>query len=106
MVIELQHSSISLPDVLKREAFYKNMVWLIDVGSRTENFRFRDKISDNGTYYWSFKWKWCPSVWKSSNKVIYLDFCNTKIFQVWKLHDNGWGAGVWINKEDFIKRFI
>jgi len=40
VVIELQHSSISVAEIREREAFYGDMIWIFDLRSGAERFRF------------------------------------------------------------------
>lgn len=39
MVIELQHSPISESELLSREKFYKNMIWIVDAEKFQKNFK-------------------------------------------------------------------
>lgn len=47
LVVELQNSSISQSDILERELFYGNMIWLINANSFKENFHIRSSVNEN-----------------------------------------------------------
>lgn len=42
IVIEFQNSLISLPDILKREQFYRRMIWVINAANFVHNLSFPD----------------------------------------------------------------
>ncbi len=44
VVIELQHSNISIDEIKKREEFYKKMIWIVDANHFTENLFFQKNI--------------------------------------------------------------
>ena len=58
VVIEFQHSSISADEVIERESFCQNMVWVIDgtKAFRSSRVRLRHHISESGRPYCSFVW--------------------------------------------------
>jgi len=68
IVIELQHSSISSEDIIEREQFYKNMIWILDGETFGKGFDLRNK---KGVI--TFRWKNPPKSWWISNKQIYID---------------------------------
>ncbi len=45
LVLELQNSSILAPIIQEREAFYKNMIWLINADSFKDNFEIYSKVN-------------------------------------------------------------
>ncbi len=45
LVVELQNSSISQSDILDRELFYGNMIWLINAKNFIQNFKIRSIVS-------------------------------------------------------------
>jgi hypothetical protein len=81
LVIEFQHSYIDTKERIKREAFYKNMVWVVD-GSRLKRdySRFlRGKenfISTNepGIYLLDFPEDCFPSTWIDNSVPVIFDF--------------------------------
>lgn len=91
-VTELQHSTISIEDIKKREEFYEKMVWLFDCKEAFLMGRFC--IYNKGNYH-TFVWKHCKKSLMESNKSLYLDIGNNKIFKIMKKNINkkmfGWG---------------
>ena len=82
LVTELQHSSLTLHEVREREAFYGNMLWLIDAQDFEENIGFRHRDG-----YMSFRWKW-PRRWMFSiTERLVWDFGGW-LFEVKKLYAN------------------
>lgn len=56
VVVELQHSSIGAEEIAEREAFYGNMVWVIDARPFRENFGALDYVPGSyGRVAW-FDW--------------------------------------------------
>lgn len=54
IVVELQHSGISVPEIRKREEFYENMIWVFNAIEPVEAERLDMRY--NGKYY-TFRWK-------------------------------------------------
>ncbi len=46
LVIELQHSAMPLDEMRSREAFYGNMLWIVDAGPFKHNLAFFDALPD------------------------------------------------------------
>ena len=84
LIIEFQHSSIARIDRLDREAFYKNMIWVVN-GSRTEASYKRFvkglgnlKPTDQKNVFVTDKPnKVLPRAWSNSDIPIFFDFENT-----------------------------
>lgn len=68
VVIELQNSSISPKEIIERELFYKNMIWLFNGETFAKNLDLRS----NGSYI-TFRWKHPPKTLWTINKPIYID---------------------------------
>lgn len=145
-VIELQHSSINPQEIVERETFYKNMIWLIDAEPFHKNLWFRQ--NDN---YWTFRWNWPRKYVQHMKKPCFLDISmyidyeiknakerlsyyveaqrekdyytddiqreqtevmkysvmsKTSIFHIKKIHASGNGWGVFLTKQDFIKKYF
>lgn len=50
LVIELQHSTISIEELEERESYYKNMIWLVDARSFRDRFTIhQNKLPAPGT---------------------------------------------------------
>lgn len=72
LVIELQNSPLSTSEIIEREIYYDDMIWLINCISIANHFRFRNKENEKGKYI-TYKWKWFRNSWKDAKKQIFLD---------------------------------
>jgi len=68
-VIELQNSSISPEEIIKREEFYGDMVWLLNGAKFGKNIGFIKK-----DYGYNFSWSHPRKCWWKSKREIYIDF--------------------------------
>lgn len=80
LVIEFQHSAITSQEMQSREAFYQNMVWVVDGARLKRDFpRFRSGFLDcrkivDGIFL-SFVPEACfPKSWLANNAPVLLDF--------------------------------
>ena len=85
-VIEFQHSSIKPKEKEAREAFYKNMVWVVDASKYYEKFKqaieskslHHSKINKNYFYiredYYDNKIDFLPKLWLESSVPVLFDF--------------------------------
>ncbi|MCA1800153.1 MAG: competence protein CoiA [Actinobacteria bacterium] len=96
LVIELQNSSISVPEIQDREQHYKDMVWVVNGEHFEDNFDLREKDA-----YYTFRWKWSRRIWQKATKPVYIDFHDKTLLLVKKLYDKG-GWGVLFKKQDFL----
>lgn len=98
-VIEFQNSPISPEEIIERENYYGNMVWVLNGDTLAKNIILRPKGNYN-----TFRWKWPPQSWFYSKKKIYIDLNNGEMFLIKKMYPKtpcgGWG--VIIKKRDFI----
>lgn len=110
IVVEFQHSNLSLADVREREDFYGKMIWVFDITDHYEDdkFQFFVKHSPKGTYY-TFRWKNAKKFMLSTTKPAFLDYQSDKLFLVKKCYKNegrsgvrGWG--MLVDKADLIKQ--
>lgn len=114
-VIELQNSSILLKDIIEREVFYDNMVWVLNGEKFAKNLELRKGKVRYGFKEndYTFRWKWAHQCWWYANKPIYIHMNGKWIglgddinfmFLLKKIHKNipcgGWGKVV--NMEDFL----
>jgi competence CoiA-like predicted nuclease len=67
-VIELQHSPISFDEIIEREQYYKNMIWVFDMRDKIKNMNF---IEENKFCHW----KWMPKNIRYCTKKIFIDVC-------------------------------
>ena len=81
LVIEFQHSPIQPDEIKSREAFYKNMVWVVD-GTRLKRDypRFCKGFNDfrpigiGGFFRLFFPHECLPASWLTSSVPVYFDF--------------------------------
>jgi len=103
MVIELQNSNLSPKEIIERENYYKNMIWLLNGRKIAKNLELRKKNKS----YITFRWKHPPKSWWKAKKPIYLDFgLGFFMIHVRKIYSNlpcgGWGH--LLTREDFLKK--
>jgi len=114
LVIEFQHSPLSVQDIQEREHFYGNMVWVFDISSsmkkeyyydveiHTARFNIRDKDG-----YKTFRWKHPKKSIAYTTCPTYLDLGNGNLFHLKKMHKEtpcgGWGY--LISKSTFLKNY-
>lgn len=80
LVIEFQHSPLAPQERSAREAFYKNMVWVVDAAHRKPDYRrflraipqFRK--AQNGVFLVMFPDECFPATWVNSSKPVFFDF--------------------------------
>ncbi len=101
LVIEFQHSSISVDEIQMRESFYENMIWVFDVRDAYDNKRLEIFLQEgsNDTYYHTFRWKHAKRSILFCTKPVYLDLGFGLMFRVKKMYEGkvaGWGhCGNW-----------
>lgn len=78
VVIEFQNSSISTKELIARENFWENLIWVINGDTIGKNIYF---------YKQHFKWKWPHETWFFSKKKIYVDCGKSKIIYQINLKD-------------------
>jgi competence protein CoiA len=129
LVIEFQHSAIDPGEIRSREAFYKNMIWVVD-GTRlkldyprfckgSKDFEFgsaRNFASSiwRGIYYTFFPEECFPKRWLASSVPVYFDFQGIAPLDqpdenrdaLWCLFPgnvDGWAVAAKLRREDFIE---
>lgn len=88
LVIELQSSPIKFDVIKEREAFYENMIWILDGNKFIKNFEARDQEG-----YCNFTWKYAKRSFTAAEKPVFIALGN-RIFEVKKYYENfkyGWG---------------
>ena len=121
LVIEFQHSAIQPEEVQSREAFYKNMVWVIngtrlkrDYPSFFKGFKGLKPLNIPGFFLSLFPNKCFPESWLNSSVPVYFDFQGLNpIGQTDRLRDplwclfpgraEGFAVVAGVPREDFIK---
>jgi len=79
LVIEFQHSSISLDTVKSRQEFHGDVIWIFDCTEKFDNMTFYS--NDDGTY--AMKWKWAWKTAMESDRV-YLNVADNILFDTRK----------------------
>lgn len=80
LVIEFQHSPLDTQERAAREAFYKNMVWIVDAAHRKLDYRrflkafpqFRK--AQEGVFLVMFPDEYFSATWVHSAKPVFFDF--------------------------------
>lgn len=106
LVIEIQHSPISSSDIAIREAFYDNMIWILD-GRPTvdENNVIQEKVKT--VFYISDNYQIVTGTlnfWNSMTKKKYID-TGERIYKVVKMCRNNICICKSIEYIDFLKKF-
>ena len=100
LVIEFQHSPLDYEEMISREAFYQNMIWVVDGDRGT---------TDPGTFRMGLEgepWDFCPVVhavawwghgrllerWSDATAPVYIDF---GLHGLWMLHHYSREHGGW-----------
>jgi hypothetical protein len=88
IVVELQHSSISIKDIFEREQEYKKMIWLfdgrgllseqkeIDFGFKKHKFWTNGNLrleKEKSTNYYRFHWKHARKHYEKCQKDVFID---------------------------------
>lgn len=106
LVLELQHSTISEEDIVQREQFYGNMIWLFDLIEKNDKEQFHvrhsktDWCNKNGYVeiplngYITFHMNWGRKIYTKCNKPIFFDI-GDGLIEVKKIYPSaktgGWG---------------
>ncbi len=72
LVVELQHSPISVEEVRERESFYGNMIWILDGNVFRKRFELRTPYQPSD--YYTFRWKHPVKTWAFATKPVFIDF--------------------------------
>jgi hypothetical protein len=74
LIVELQHSSLSIDDIEEREEYYGNMIWLFDGSGFYDKMEFRFKQPEHGDEYVTWTWKRPRAYIVECTKPVYIDF--------------------------------
>lgn len=77
LIIELQNSPISCGEIVEREIFYENMIWLLNGLTLCKGMEFKrwlPKKDKNDNKVITFRWKHPNKSFFYSKKPIYIDF--------------------------------
>lgn len=98
VVIELQHSSISVEEIREREAFYRNMIWVIDTAPFRRNFcDMQTKVARDGSKVKWFDWLYPHKTLMEAEKPLFFDMGSSGLLEVLrfvrvgKYVDGEWG---------------
>jgi len=78
-VIELQHSSLSPVEIAEREAFYGEMVWLVDASPFLHNLFVLEHYGKASLY--KFRWKNARLGWQQARRPVFLDLGSATAFE-------------------------
>lgn len=84
-VVELQHSSISVPEIQERESFYGKMIWIFDGRDIPLNRLILRPKTDFPITQATFRWKHPRKHYGICTKPVYIDLGQT-IFHLQKLY--------------------
>ncbi len=70
IVVEVQHSPISVAKIRKREEFYGKMVWILDLTEKGYDLSFSKQLEHN---FYNFHWTYARRSFASARKPIFLD---------------------------------
>jgi competence CoiA-like predicted nuclease len=118
VVIELQNSPIAKSVIEERELFYgEKMIWVINGNSFQENFRLIPFPKRHPDWYLSdyerifeeshicYEWSYARKCWKTSNRHVFIDFGDDKLFWIKSGLGTPRGTGKMINKKGFIDKY-
>lgn len=83
-VLEFQHSSISADEITEREAFYGQMVWIVDASPFMRNLTLafcREQPR--------LEWKYARRCWSRAEKHLYLDLHDGTLLRVRRMPNSG-----------------
>jgi competence protein CoiA len=103
IIIEFQHSSLSVLDIRAREMFYQNMIWVFDV--RVPYVDDRLLLRDKGSYT-TFRWMHPRKSLAYTRCQSFWDIGSNKLFEIKKMYLDEYfgGWGTFITKENFLAR--
>lgn len=127
VVIEFQHSPISVKEIQERESFYERMIWVFDIQSACDpywmeiisnplkingvqpdsgNFQIRGRLGINELC--TFRWKHPRKSIAYAKSPVYLDLGFGNLFQLIKMYPNipCGGKGYIRNRDEFIYNVI
>lgn len=84
IVVELQHSHISVQEIEEREAFYEKMIWVFDIRKAYAKNRFDLR---QGYNHYTFRWKHPRKSVAYANCQVRLDLGEGKIFQLKRIYE-------------------
>jgi len=71
VVVELQHSYLSVAEIQEREAFYQKMIWIFDCRDPYEQGRIQLRLDGEDRYF--FRWSHSRQTIASCIMPVYLD---------------------------------
>ena len=110
LVVEFQHSTISVEEIQLRESFYNNMIWVFDIIQPYSQGRIsiKEKYSVKmKKEYISINWKHAKQHIRFCSKPVYLD-TGESMFRLMNVFENrtfvGWGTV--IQKDRFVNYLL
>ena len=89
-VVELQNSAISPGEIAEREAYYRNMIWLVNASHFLDRIYVMDRYP--ATKSFKFRWKNHRPSWRYAKKPVFLDLGDVSLVEVMgeKFHAPVW----------------
>lgn len=89
-VVELQHSSISVGEIIVRQRVYKKTIWVFDVKEAYDNKHFDFRLKQGSTF--TFRWRW-PVKHIAHASQVCLDLGDGYVFILQKMYPDTPTAG-------------
>lgn len=115
LVVEFQHSPISVPERDSREDFYGNMIWVLDgLRAKTDFGSFYDHVHFHAgknidavrTVKINPLVPRITSRWHHARRPVYLDFGDDRLWQI-PVEQEGWGKHVQVlSKVEFLSAVL
>ncbi len=85
LVVEFQHSPIKPEEILARNTFYKNIIWIVDGKRRKYDEKKFKEVIDPTSGAWEF-WYYSPLLrdWSRIQKPVFFDFGGPKLYVVFE----------------------
>jgi hypothetical protein len=72
VVIEFQNSNINVDEIMERETFYGNMIWVVNAKAFAGNIEFNTGVNE-------FIWRNVRKTWLAATMPIFFDFGDSLI---------------------------
>lgn len=109
LVVELQHSSISVPEIDEREEFYGAMIWLFDAQPFLTNIAF-STISSVAPPEVLFHWRYPRRTMRSIGVPLFWDLGDERIVEVLEVPGSRagrrYGLGRLIHVNEFLATYL
>ena len=112
LVIEFQHSPIKAEELESREAFYENMIWVVDGNRTLDGVSFHGGVSAEPfelspvTYAFEFWGRGrLLERWQHASAPVFFDFGHSELWRVASYDpDRHFGVAYWIPHWSFVEQ--